>query len=80
MSKAAAREIRAAYEAAAWYQRLEDGLSATERWRYLRWLKTSSANVGAMLFLGAFCDSLRRGQSVPGRHRRQQPSRTQGTR
>jgi ferric-dicitrate binding protein FerR (iron transport regulator) len=54
------REKRVALEAAAWYQRLEEGLSAAEVPHYLRWLTASLANVEAMLFLEQFCNSLER--------------------
>lgn len=50
-------EIRAAHEAAAWYQRIEDGLRAADVARYLRWLE-SPENMNALLFLYFFCDSL----------------------
>jgi ferric-dicitrate binding protein FerR (iron transport regulator) len=56
-------ELRAAHEAATWYQQLEHGLTAAELSRYFRWLKASPENVEAMQFLERLCSEIRSGSA-----------------
>ena len=53
------RRLRAAREAARWFQRLEEGLNWPQRWRYSRWLKKSPENAEAIGFFQRLAKVLR---------------------